>query len=519
MTIREDDIRDELADKLALIEDELSLIDVNYPLPNSEGTRGFIDILARDRYGVFVVVELKRSNKTSREALHEVMKYTELLQREIGVDKSEIRAVIVSTHWDELRVPFSHLKRGWPVELRGYLLTLNEDGITPIAASEVTPLAELSERGVTPIHLILRRRGTAEIDLIWHQSTALLNEVGADDALGIVLEHPVYGLFLYLVIGRMVPDDPRTMLLDKLAEDIPDNTVEAPEGYALEYRALCYTTERYSYETVEIEIAHPEKFKALRVNDHCEVKRILRAGIFALQKNIYPDELLLGRIVDKIGQSQVRFSGSSRPANHRHWIQFKTNIVSCLRCTADWRDTIAAWIDETAKTAPDKSVVCQVYNLNDLMASFVFGWPDRIGSFLPSIEASVDGPPNEGRLVRGTLVWTGTRVESIFEAVYSVYPEPFEWSAARLFGVAWESDLELLARLNLRYALFEWSNKFTTGTLLELNDGHLERKRPEGRERGQAIWSSARPFPQFLSDHAEEITRVTDYFRASCGIS
>lgn len=518
MAIREDHMRDKLADQLSLIEDELSLIDVNYHLPNSEGTRGFIDILARDRHGVFVVVELKRSSKTSREALHEVMKYTELLQREIGVDKSEIRAAIVSTHWEELRVPFSHLKRGWSVELRGYLLTLREDGITPLTASEVMPLAELPERGVTPIHLILYRRGTVDIDALWQQCTGPLSEVGADDALGIVLEHPEYGSFLYLVIGRMVSADPRTILLDQLAEEIPDNTVEAPEGYALEYRALCYMTKRYDYETIEIEMANPEKFKSLRANANCKVKSILRNGIFALQKGIYSDDILLGRIVDRTGQSDVRFAGSSRPANHRHWMQFKANMASCLRSTADWRDTLTAWIDDTAKAAPDENVVCQIYNPSDLMASFVFGWPGRIGSFLPSIQAAVESLPPEGRLVRGTLVWTGARVDSIFEAFYSVYPEPFEWAAARAFGVAWESDLKLLDSLNLRYALFEWSNQFATGTLLELHDGRLERKLPEGSERGTAVWGSARPLPLFLSDHAEEITSVVDYFRTSCHI-
>lgn len=101
----------------------------------------------------------------------------------------------------------------------------------------------------------------------------------------------------------------------------------------------------------------------------------------------------------------------------------------------------------------------------------------------------------------------------------SVYPEPLEWVAARLLGIAWESDLKLLASLNLRYALFEWSSNFTAGALLELHDGRLERKRSEGRERGTAIWSSARPLPQFLSDHAEEITSVVEYFRVSCHIS
>lgn len=318
MVIREDHIRDKLAGQLALIEDELSLIGVNYPLPNSEGTRGFIDIFARDHDGVLVVVELKRSDKTSREALHEVVKYTELLQRERGIDKSEIRAVIVSTHWEELRVPFSHLKHGWDVELRGYLLTLDEDNVTPLTAVEVIPLTELPDRGVTPVHLVLYRRGAAKVGTLWQESIASLKEVGADDVLGIVLEHPRHGEFLYLVIGRMVSADPRTMLLDELAEEIPDNSIEAPEGCVLEYRALYYMTKRYDYDEVEIDVGYPEKFKSLRINAQCKVKRILRAGMFARQEDIYSDELLEGRIVDRIGQSPIRFAGSSRPANRRH---------------------------------------------------------------------------------------------------------------------------------------------------------------------------------------------------------
>lgn len=232
---------------------------------------------------------------------------------------------------------------------------------------------------------------------------------------------------------------------------------------------------------------------------------------------MYPDELLLGRI----DQSQVRFVGSSRPVDQRHWMQFKTDVTNCLRTTVDWRDTLAEWMDDTAKMAPDESVICEVYNPADLMASLVFGWPDCLGPFLPSIQAAAGAPPSAGaphsggRLARGTLVWTGARTGSISESVYAVYPEPFEWAMARQLGAAWEADLELLARLNLRYALFEWSSTFTTGTLLELHDGRLERKPPEGREHGTAIWDSARPLRQFLADHAEEITNVADNFRAS----
>lgn len=516
MAVREDHIRDKLADQLALIEDRLSPIRTNYPLPNSEGTSGRVDILARDRYGVFVVVELKRSNKTAREALHEIMKYTELLQRELGVDRSEIRAVIISTHWDELLVPFGHLKRGWSTELRGYQLTLKEDGITPLTATQVTPLNELPERGVTPVHLIIYPRGSVGVATLWRQSIARLREVAADDVVGIVLEHPQHGPLLYLVIGRMVRDDPRTIRLDNLVELVPDNTIEAPEGCALEYRALCYMTSRYDYSQVEIALGNPEKFTGLRLNANCKVQGILRAGIFSLQHEIYTDEVLIGRIVDHIGQSQVRFASSSRPTNHPHWAQFKVNVSNCLRSTADWRDTLIAWIDDMANAFPDKGISCQLYNPSDLMGSLVFGWPDRLDPFLPAIQAKLEVPAPRGKMVRGGLVCTGERLSSFYEAIYSVYPEPLDWVVARNLSVAWEADLELLAALNLRYALFEFSDEHMP-MLLELRDGQLARKPSE--EPSEYAWPSARPLPQFLSDHASEISSVVDYFRDSCRIS
>src|SRR5215475_10039187 len=90
-------LRDMLADRLPLIEPSLQLIGTEYPLPNAQGTRGRIDILARDGHGSWVVIELKRSDSTSARALHEVTKYAELLQQELGLRKDRIRAMIVST--------------------------------------------------------------------------------------------------------------------------------------------------------------------------------------------------------------------------------------------------------------------------------------------------------------------------------------------------------------------------------------------------------------------------------------
>ncbi len=77
-------LRDELATKLFLIEPGLTLIEKEHPLPNRIGAKGFIDILARDRFGNRVIMELKRSNQTARQSLHKIMKYVPLLESVIN---------------------------------------------------------------------------------------------------------------------------------------------------------------------------------------------------------------------------------------------------------------------------------------------------------------------------------------------------------------------------------------------------------------------------------------------------
>ena len=62
---------------------------------------------------MWVVIELKRDKAASRQAVQEVAKYIELLRREKHIAADRIRAVIVSTAWDELLVPVSNIAREW----------------------------------------------------------------------------------------------------------------------------------------------------------------------------------------------------------------------------------------------------------------------------------------------------------------------------------------------------------------------------------------------------------------------
>jgi len=101
-------LRDHLALNLDLIEPGLTLVKVEYTLENPDGAGGRVDILARDRFGHVVCIEVKRSDQSARAALNELSKYVTLLHRRDRVTLERIRCVVVSTHWSELLLPLSY---------------------------------------------------------------------------------------------------------------------------------------------------------------------------------------------------------------------------------------------------------------------------------------------------------------------------------------------------------------------------------------------------------------------------
>src|SRR5262245_59287642 len=116
----EDRIRDYLATRLDLLEADLKLFATEYSLPNRQGAGGRIDIVAKDRFRKFVVIEIKRSDNSARQALHEIHKYTALFRSAHGLGSASVRLMIVSTHWDELLLPLSECVDSFPYSVEGF---------------------------------------------------------------------------------------------------------------------------------------------------------------------------------------------------------------------------------------------------------------------------------------------------------------------------------------------------------------------------------------------------------------
>lgn len=132
--VGEDVIRDNLKENLAVLESGLVLVDDEVFVRGREGSSGFIDIYARDECGSHVFIELKRSESSAREALHEVSKYIQ----SSGLEAHECRVFIVSTVWKELASSLPLFQRETEYSIEGYELEVDDNGV-PLSSKRFDP--------------------------------------------------------------------------------------------------------------------------------------------------------------------------------------------------------------------------------------------------------------------------------------------------------------------------------------------------------------------------------------------
>ena len=264
MPPREHVIRDYLAGHLDLLEPGLRLHKTEFRLQNPAGTRGRIDILARDQHGMWVIIEVKRDKRPSREAVSEVAKYVELLSRDKHVAADRIRVIIASPDWTELLAPVSYAAREWSADVHGYRLVLKADG-TVARADRVELLAAASERFITPIHVMYFFTTPEGRDRGWSKIKAAAAKIGAPDLLAAIFDRTgnpgyVVGRYgLYLGIGATDP----AIIARQIAGPYDEPEPFAQE-YPAEYQTLCQITRTVNSGTMrsvaDIESAAPVTF-------------------------------------------------------------------------------------------------------------------------------------------------------------------------------------------------------------------------------------------------------------------
>ena len=261
---------------------------------------------------------MKRTEAAAEVALHELHKYVELFQREKGLGPADIRVIIVAVQWRGLLVAFSQAAREWSMNLRGYRLVLDADGVTPVAAERVQPLAEATVRELTPIQVLAQTR-TGNLDAVWNWAVRELAAAGAHHVVGFEVVHPVYEPGVYLVLGRMPPlviepdEHSPTDEDDWEAEDI--DVSDAPAGYEAEYRAQGWLCR--SFNSFVLELGYPDALAQLVTDPKWTVRAVRRAGVY-VDETLYPDQELLFD-AQCGGLSDVKYTGTARADHPARW--------------------------------------------------------------------------------------------------------------------------------------------------------------------------------------------------------
>jgi hypothetical protein len=210
--LTEAQMRNELSKHLEILEPGLLLRSVEYRLPNQHGASGSIDILATDQYSANVIIELKKSDQTARQALHELHKYVALIKLDHGLRDSQIRLILVSTEWHELLVPFSEFLRTAPWAIDGYRLLLTDTGI-PDHAEKIVPLASPAELRLCPEHSIYLFREQTRRDEALPVLLKLLRDHNIPEFLLLKLDikqrrfEGTCDFALYLIVPEFTPDE------------------------------------------------------------------------------------------------------------------------------------------------------------------------------------------------------------------------------------------------------------------------------------------------------------------------
>ena len=147
----EAELRERLAADISVLGPGLTLLKKEQYIPSTLGTRGFIDLYAKDQEGHHVLIELKKSDAAAREAMHEIYKYVEGVKAHLGARDNELMVILASTEWRELLVPFSRFVADTNLSVRGIQLSFDEatDRLTAAPAPTV-PIS--NGRFIAPWH-------------------------------------------------------------------------------------------------------------------------------------------------------------------------------------------------------------------------------------------------------------------------------------------------------------------------------------------------------------------------------
>lgn len=452
----EDRIRDYLAAHLELLDESFTLIEKEFSLPNTAGAGGKIDILARDKFRNIVVIEIKRSDKTARQTLNEIFKYTGLLRNNMGLAETQVRIVVVSTDWHELRLPLSEFAEVSPYTVDPFMITVLPDG-TVINAQRVTLPPRISAIQISRVQSVYLFRDASSRD------AALPKLVGASLGASIsdfavlklncVNNNPqvIYPFALYLFFSSPLSgatgDDTQKMRAQmEWVEglDQPDENFLVAIGD--QFGSIADTSE----------IGYPEKLATI-LRDW-SVTEFSRHGRCAANPELLTNDDLLLLAQATQGGSPLFLNTLCTPKHVAVWNQMLDDITLTLKGIPEWEEIVPMFLSEVASGTPNATVSIYVYNpANLLMSLYPIAWAED-ASMCPFLDIGVDAGNGMMKSIMSTLTWNGKLVtDSSLDVIDEVFGGLNEWMVANHLHETFEEEPAMMEAHGLEAHIIEFA--------------------------------------------------------------
>ena len=372
--MKESEIKDYLARNLHVLSSELVLVKTEYKLENNAGTDGFIDILARDIYDNYVIIEIKQSKQSSRSAIHEIMKYVSLLKSTLHLKDCEIRAIIISTEWDELKTSFFDWKKRVDLAIEGYQFTSERKCVEILDEVRDRPVRELSRNQLAFLY-----KSIDEFERYKEKLVNIIQKCKLQDFFLLELRNEgnisvVFPFALILVIQRCPEDEYISILTNSDWDEEWDE--QEIYDYGLEGEELLVFLEEGIYTEIisyhlfnDVEICSPETIVSMVAQQGWLPIGVTKSGYFIHENR--PDDWFFRKaagveendnnyIFENFCDTKFELKFTEMLNGAREFMQYKDDMLSCF--DEVWNDI------EQRKV---KRTTIQIYNSGNIIQNLI----------------------------------------------------------------------------------------------------------------------------------------------------
>ncbi|WP_439697889.1 endonuclease NucS domain-containing protein [Mucilaginibacter sp. AW1-7] len=409
-------IRDQLADKLSIIEPGLSLIKIEFHLPNSKGSKGFVDILATDVFGNYVIIEIKRSKATSRETIQEIIKYIGLLKLNFKAKDSEVRAIIISTQWDELFVPFCEFVYESTLHVKGFLLSLNASKKIATIDEVLPEIISQDRRQLAHTYKLAFFNFKEDRDIYLQKLAAISENIGLKDfvitCISIVgssrVIHPFATCYSFNELTKKhylsLPLIKKEMGMKEREFDSEVDFLSYIEQCVL--CAICHDNRDYD----SMEVGSPETFQSVLEVQGWKIDSVHRYGIFKTDPRL-TDIMLIKELKGYNGSNNHLYSNFAESAHKDRLSEIIKKSVTPFDWNNEWQEQLKRLFKFIQNKSNSFRIVVHVYSPESIVYGIYSFLKFQRTDYLPMYLIFVDYTAlNEVQIFEGGLSWNGEKI-------------------------------------------------------------------------------------------------------------